>query len=62
MLDKLKEKLTWQIVVLLLGGGGLFALIAIFAPPDVRTVLFGTHGFIMTVLGWLIASPLEDKK
>lgn len=45
------KQLTWQAVVLILGGALIFALIAIFAPPDVRPYLFGVHGLLSTMLG-----------
>lgn len=51
MMDKIKKNLTWQAVALVLGGGAVFACVAIFAPPDVRTVLFGAHGLIATLIG-----------
>jgi hypothetical protein len=49
----------WPIVVLVAIGAIMFTLIAIFAPPGVRDVLFGANGFIMTLLGALIRSPLH---
>jgi hypothetical protein len=58
-MEKFSKFLTWPLVALLLGGGVLFALIAIFAPPDVRELLFGANGLAMAVIGYLMRSPRE---
>lgn len=58
MLEKLKAVLTWQVVALFLGGGAIFAVIAIFAPEDTRMALFGANGLFCTFLAWLMRSPL----
>lgn len=49
----------WPFVALLLGGGALFALIAIFAPEEVRTALFGAHGLLFTLIGLWMRSPKD---
>lgn len=58
------KQLTWQAVALILGGGVLFTLIAIFAPPDVKQWLLGANGLVFTVLGlmnnWRKPGRLSD--
>lgn len=58
-LEKLKALLTWPVVTLLLGGGAVFAAIAIFAPEGVRELLFGAHGLVATLIGVYLRSPRE---
>lgn len=38
-----------------------FAAIAIWAPQDVRTALFGVHGLVSLVTAYLLGSPLERR-
>jgi len=57
-MDKLKQWLTWQWVALLLGGGALFTLIAIFAPANVQNWLLGGNGLLMTFVAYHLPSPL----
>lgn len=60
MLEKIKTVATWPVVALFVAGLTAFVLIAIFAPPEVRTALFGAHGLLFTILGWLSSSPLSS--
>ncbi|WP_157069535.1 hypothetical protein [Sandaracinus amylolyticus] len=59
-MDKIKALLTWQAVTLVLGGGVLFTLIAIFAPPESRTLLLGANGLIATLIGIALRSGGGD--
>lgn len=45
------KQLTWQAVAVILGGGAIFTVIAIFAPPDARTLLLGANGLVCTLIG-----------
>ena len=47
----------WPFVALVSAGGGTFAAIAIWAPADVRTALFGAHGALFTFLAWILDPP-----
>lgn len=58
-LDALRAALTWPVVALLLGGGVVFALVAIFAPEGARELLFGAHGLIATLVALYLRSPRE---
>lgn len=50
----------WPMIALIAIGAAVFVLISIFAPDNVRTMLFGAHGFVMTVLAILVRSPLPE--
>lgn len=58
-MEKLSKLMTWPMVALLIGGGVVFALTAVFAPPDVREVLFGANGLLSTVIAYWLRSPRE---
>lgn len=58
-MEKLSKILTWPLVALLVGGGAIFAVIAILAPPDARELLFGANGLAMAVIGYLMRSPRQ---
>lgn len=45
------QSLSWKAVVLVLGGGAMFTLIALFAPPDTQVLLLGANGLISTIIG-----------
>lgn len=50
---------NWPAVVLITVGLVCFTLTAIFAPPDVRELLFGTEGLLGMALGIWLRSPRE---
>lgn len=62
-LAQLREALLadgpWPVVVLVLAGLFVFLAIVLWAPADARPLLFGAHGLVFTLLGWLMSSPLE---
>jgi len=61
MLEKLKSAVTWPVVALFTSGLAAFVIIALWAPPEVRTALFGAHGLLFTIIAWLMSSPGAEK-
>lgn len=60
MLDKIKKFVTWPIAFVLVGGGLVFGAVAIWAPPEARELLLGANGFVCTVFGIAMRSPLTQ--
>lgn len=53
---------NWPAALVLVAALVCFTLTAIFAPPDVRTLLFGVEGFLTTALGIWLRSPRENAR
>lgn len=60
MLDKLKD--NWPAAAVLIAGGIIFLLIALFAPPDVREWLWGANGLLCTVIALFQRSPGDRRR
>jgi hypothetical protein len=56
----LNRKSRWPLVALVAIGAICFTLIALFAPADVRTALFGANGLIMALIAATLRSPLDE--
>lgn len=56
---KVLNGLTPQAVALLIAGGLIFALITLYAPPEVREWLYGANGLIATIVALLLRSPQD---
>lgn len=62
MLEKFSRFVTWPVVALFAIAGATFAAIAIFAPPETRTALFGANGLIATAIALWMESPFAQRR
>ncbi len=67
LIKKLRDTIgaggPWPIALVLIFGLIAFVLIALFAPPDTQTALFGAHGLLFTIIGMFVrlAPPDDDR-
>lgn len=58
MLTKLRTFVTPSIAAVLIAGGVIFTVLALYAPADIRQELIGANGIVWTVVAYALRSPL----